>query len=143
MSWDRRIYGRYGRSVLQFSSNFTKFELTLAVITISSVLAVLIITTITYIFHLAIAVVGASGAVTITSIIISIAAIILARRIVTTTATTRGGSTSTARRATRSTFTWSTVTTRIKSPGCRGRSTRPLSRSQSVFVPEVGVAPQG
>jgi len=78
----------------------------LAVVSVSTVLPVVF--TVANIFHIPVAVIRASGAIAVTSVVVSLASIILSRRIVATPAA-RGGNTTTARGA----FTaWGTIATR-------------------------------
>ena len=79
---------------------------TLAVVSVSTVLPVVF--TVADIFHIPVAVIRASGAIAVTSVVVSLASIILSRRIVATPAA-GGGHTTTARGA----FTaWGTIATR-------------------------------
>lgn len=99
---------------------------TLSIIAIRAILTVIfIIMTITDIFHLTIPVIGASGAIAVASIVVSLATIIFSRRIVPTTG--RRDRTTPPRRAV--TTAWRRapcVTTRVEAPRSRGRSTSPL-----------------
>jgi len=78
----------------------------LAVVSVSAVFAVVF--TVADILHVPVAVVRASGAIAVTSVIVSLASIILSRRVVTTPAA-RGGHTTTTGGA----FTaWGAIATR-------------------------------
>ena len=100
------------------------------VISISPIFAIIIITAVPYILHLTIPIIRASRAVTITPIIIALPAVVLTRSIVPTAATRRGRGSPTAEGAltASSRRSRSTITTRIKSPRCRRRGTRPLNQ---------------
>lgn len=110
--------------------------LTLVVISISPIFAIIIITAVPYILHLTVPIIGASGAVAITPIVIAFTAIVLTWSIIPTTASRGGWGSSTAEGAltTSSRRSRSTITARVKSPRCRRRGTRPLTRMSAYWT---------
>ena len=110
------------------SKEWLNGPLTFAVVSVSIVLAIIVVTTVTNILHLAIPVIRASGAVTIaTSVVIALTTAVFAGRIIAAASTGRGWCTSSTGRSF-STATWTRVTsrTRIKAPGCWRWRTGPL-----------------
>ena len=129
MSRDRRhVYDRGQYQLYVVRDKWEKLTFCVAI----GGLIIKIATTI-YILHLAVTVIWATGAVTvtITTIIVSIASIILTDWRVIVTAT-RWGDGATARRAIPTAWRRATlVTAGVKAPRCRRRSTSPLDRTIS------------
>ena len=102
---------------------------TFPIFSVGTVLAIIVLMAVTHILHLTIAVIWASRAVAVAPIVVTLTTIILAGRVIATSTTRWRGTTSAATRRALTT-TWTTITTglttRVKTPRSRGRSTSPL-----------------
>ncbi len=126
VSWDGGFNG-YEFYSISMISLLDQHNITFVSLAIGPVLAVVIVAAITDIFHLTISVIRASRAVTVTSLVVTVTTIILSRRVIAAAATRWRWRTSTSRRTlTTTTRSWSTITSRVKAPRCRRRSTGPL-----------------
>ena len=95
---------------------------TFPVVSIGTIFSIVIVTPVTHILHFTISIVRTPGTITVSPIVV--AAVIFAGRVI---AATRWSWT-TSSTARRTTTTWTAVTTRVKAPRGRGRSTSPLWR---------------
>lgn len=109
-----------------------RLSLTFPVLTvgIGDVLPVLV-TSIPVIFHLSVSIVRAPGAITVTSIIVSIATVIFSRRVIpTATSASWGWRTTATARGPLPPTPWTTVTSGVEPPRCRRGGTCPLCASE-------------